>query len=64
MELTAEQILDYYREWSDDRDASFIIPDEDNVREFREWLKVKKDVPQLEWCERELLAEYRRQEAE
>ena len=61
--LTEEQILDYYREWSDERDAQFIIPDEYPVREFREWLGNTKGTI-LEPEKRQLINEYRRQEAE
>ncbi len=61
--LTEEQILDYYREWSNERDAQFIIPDEDQVREFREWLSSTERTI-LEPEERQLINEYRRQEAE
>ena len=63
VDLTVEQIIEYYREWSDDRDAQFIIPDEYSVREFREWLGNKIDTI-LEPEERQLINEYRRQEAE
>ena len=61
--LTEAQILDYYLEWSNNQDAQFIIPDEHQVREVREWLGSTKGTI-LEPVERRLIDEYRRQEAE
>ncbi len=62
--LTDDQILDYYREWSDEHDAQWLGSDEVTVREFRRWLEEEKGVESVGVWEREMLAEYHRQEAE
>jgi hypothetical protein len=62
------EIIRLYRQWSEDfYAAGFLIPCEETVREFREWLRLKPSREAeraLEPYEAEMLAEYHRQERE
>ncbi len=60
--LTDDEVVAFWEEFSDLRDASFLGPDEDLVREFRVWLGAEKDVVNLDSWSQQLITEYRRQE--
>lgn len=65
MTYTDAELLRLYREWSEQAYAAgFEIGDEFHVQKFRRWLewREKQPVRPLHDYERDMLAEYRRQE--
>ncbi len=64
MEYTDEQLVRLYQAFSDERDAGFLGPDPDTVREFRKWVAEVDgcECDYLRSYEADMVAEYRAQE--